>query len=112
MELQVCSAVNNIIEDKTGQSVATCWGSQKKKTALAKEIVRRWNAFEEDYRVDLVVNAEKVKQQRDDLLEVLNKYGYHRDDCNLCSLIPCVKKNGKKVGCTCGFEAAIAKCEA
>lgn len=47
MKLQVCSAVESVIEDKAGKSLATCWGNQKLSKALATELVRRWNAFEE-----------------------------------------------------------------
>ena len=58
MKLQVCEAVNNIIEDKkAGQSIATCWGNQRKRKALAKELVRRWNAFEKDGLVDELLDA-------------------------------------------------------
>ncbi len=42
----------------------------------------------------------ELKQQRDDLLEALKKYGEHQAGCMLGD------------ACNCGFEAAIAKCEA
>ena len=50
MKLQVCSVIDSLINNPKGQSIATCWGNQKKKTA--KELVRRWNGFEEDRLVD------------------------------------------------------------
>lgn len=75
MKLQVCEAVNNIIEDKTGQSIATCWGSQKKEKALAKEFVRRWNAFEKDGLVDeLVVACEIGLNAMNALKEMAEKF--------------------------------------
>ena len=67
MKLQICSAVNNIIEDETGNNIATCWGSQKKKKALAKELVRCWNAFEEDGLVsDLLEACLKIQTARNE----------------------------------------------
>lgn len=43
---------------------------------------------------------------RKELVEAFIKYGNHRQDCNLLSPIPCVKRNGKEVGCDCGFYKA------
>ena len=57
MKLQVCSVIDSLINNPKGQSIATCWGNQKKKTA--KELVRRWNAFEDDGLVDGLVKAFK-----------------------------------------------------
>ena len=57
MKLQVCSVIDSLINNPKGQSIATCWGNQKKKTA--KEFVRRWNAFEKDGLVDELVDAFK-----------------------------------------------------
>ena len=44
MELQVCSVIDGLIINPKGQSIATCWGNQRKRKALAKELVRRWNS--------------------------------------------------------------------
>ncbi len=41
--------------------------------------------------------------------EKLMEYAQHKQDCNLLSPIPCVKYNGKEVGCDCGFEQALKK---
>ena len=43
----------------------------------------------------------------------LKKYAQHKDDCNLMSLIPCVsvKRNGRKISCTCGLDKALAEAE-
>jgi len=51
----------------------------------------------------------KIEKAGPDLLKAFERYGVHKMDCNLMSLIPCVLKNGKKVGCTCGFEQAMEK---
>lgn len=39
--------------------------------------------------------------------EKLLDYAQHKPDCNLLSPIPCVKYNGKEVGCDCGFEQTL-----
>ena len=41
----------------------------------------------------------------------LKKYAQHKDDCNLMSLIPCVKRNGRKISCTYGLDKALAEAE-
>lgn len=48
----------------------------------------------------------KLTKQRDKLLAALKEYGRHKDNCNLLALFPITKRNGKKVGCTCGWDKA------
>ena len=59
-----------------------------------------------------IASAPETAKQRDALLAALKKYGRHKDDCNLLALIPITKRNGKMVGCTCGWKIATAAIEA
>jgi len=82
----------------------------RKKWALRPKVISPSIAAKDIFEAcDIIDQAEADKA---DLLTAFIKYGNHRSDCNLLSLIPCTKKNGKEVGCTCGFykaEAVIAK---
>ena len=61
------------------------------------------------------VNYRCIPEEEYDTLKAshtkLKKYAQHKDDCNLMSLIPCVKRNGRKISCTCGLDKALAEAE-
>ena len=58
---------------------------------------------------DLIASAPDLKQQRDDLLEALKKYGQHIDGCDICLTYYQNEITGRPSICTCGFEDALAK---
>jgi hypothetical protein len=83
-------------------------GHRNDSIADAEEIINRWNAFEKDFRVDLVANAEKTKQQRDDLLEAVK---YLMGDKSSDVIAHRLTLTGTKVQRIIAIVAAIANCK-